>query len=101
MVDCNKSSEMEQLKSLFDEYVVKSYPEKEFNKEKAMIHIGSTTEVAWGCMFSAPSVVAKYDHGGVSIYYHKRVTTVLGDTDTFVDKKVIVDGKVILNLVKQ
>lgn len=43
------------------------------------------------------AILLTYDNDGVKMRYHFRMCTHLGDTDTFVDRYVECDGKVLLN----
>ena len=46
---------------------------------------------------TSPATLLTYDHDGVKMKYHFRMCTYLGDTDTFVDRYVECDGKVLLD----
>lgn len=90
---------MEQIEQLFNQYIT-SNSDKKLNKEKIKVSKSEYAYNIWGCNTMQPSTKAEYDHDGVYIYYHSRVTTVLGDTDTFYDKIVKLNGEILLNKIK-
>lgn len=86
------------IKALFDNYVP---PTKKFDPSKVLVSKGDGQvqfNRTWGIIQASPSLKAQYDHDGVEIYYYSRVTTYLDDTDRFIDKRVIVDGKILLDV---
>jgi len=50
-------------------------------------------QYVWGSITpGSPTLKLTYDYGGILIQYYKRVTTHRGDTDTFLDYSISVDG---------
>jgi hypothetical protein len=93
------------VKRLFDRYTntnfdIKPDTQKKFNPDEVIIREGKTGSVVnvWGCKAEPPpSLRMEYNYDNVIITYYSRCTTHLGDTDTFTDYSVIVDGKTIVN----
>lgn len=94
-----QQGEME-IKRLFDIYVkprnIKYYQLnpckiKFENRENGPHYI-------WGCTVKGKSYKYTYDDQGVQIEYWKRTTTYKGDTDTFTDYSIKIDGKIILDV---
>lgn len=64
----------------------------------AVVTAPGNPQWAGGCQVEGPDrVLATYSAPGVVIRYFFRFTTHLGDTDTFRDRYVSVEGEVVLN----
>jgi hypothetical protein len=87
---------MEEVRSLFGKYVRDGRP---FAPGVVACSCRpSGTRTAWGCPVKGPDTErASYQHAGVSIECYRRFDTHLGDTDTFTDRMVVVDGETLLN----
>ena len=89
---------IEQAKAYFDNCVFPEAPNKKFSAES--VHYvpkpGDWTYI-WGSFVKAKDGhLITNCHDGVAIMEYSRVTTYKGDTDTFVDVLVRVDGKTLL-----
>lgn len=82
------------MKTLFDQNV--KDVSKKFNSSSCIESNGNTRVFVWGCWTTGTSTLLTYDDDGVKMKYYKRFDTYLGDSDTFIDKYVECDGKILL-----
>lgn len=84
------------IQDLFDKTIGKTGGKK-FDKSHVIEKHGQTGPQyisGWGAFTkNDPFLKINYNHNDVEIYYYKRVTTHLGDTDVFTDYFVKVEGK--------
>ena len=89
------------IKDLFDSTVGKT-GDKYFSISDVKEKTGTTGPqyiYGWGSFTeNDPYLKIEYKYDDVEIYYYKRVTTHLGDTDTFTDYYVKVEGQYLLNV---
>lgn len=88
------------IRDLFDQ-TFGSTGGKIFNKSKVKENKGTRGPQyisGWGAFTdNTPYLKIEYNYDDVEIYYFRRVTTHLGDTDNFTDSFVKVEGKYLLN----
>lgn len=67
----------------------------QFDPSHVYVQRGTSGISVWGCYTENPYLLLTYEHEGVSILYHDRVTEYRGDVDRFVKQKVTIDGTLI------
>ncbi len=92
---------VEAIRALFDQYVAPSYPNKLLNDNKVEDESGTNNSIiaiVWGYPIEGGDYIkAHYKHDGVYIFYYRRLTTKLGDTDMFSDYTVRVNNKTLVD----
>lgn len=89
------TSSIEIIRSMFEQYIINK--NKAFDSYYVEEEKYNTQTRVWGCITNGPAIYITYKNNGIKIKYHKRFTTHLGDSDTFIDRYVECDDDILLD----